>query len=217
MANQIIARQPVKTRSGRWANNIPPHDVDWRQKFLSIEFEYNQRFQKIRDLRRNVYEGMVDQYNCKHDNTEIRKKVYSNGNVHYVLQCLLCGARSGQSIRKDTINYDPPEWDSSVEEEQARRQAEWDKSNGNRENYLLRLNEWRERNWWNIYNSYLGSPSWRWIRARVMERDEYLCQGCGINQASEVHHISYKNVGAELLFELVSVCSECHKRAHNDS
>lgn len=51
---------------------------------------------------------------------------------------------------------------------------------------------------------------------RVLERANHVCEGCGVNAATEVHHKTYKNVGNEFLFELVAICRPCHQRYHAD-
>jgi len=68
--------------------------------------------------------------------------------------------------------------------------------------------------WRNEYDDYLNSENWRNKRAIVLKRDKYLCQGCFVNKATQVHHLSYKNVGDELLFQLISICDVCHEKCH---
>lgn len=60
------------------------------------------------------------------------------------------------------------------------------------------------------YEQYLQSSSWRLKRDAVMKRDCYLCQGCLIAQATEVHHLTYDRIYNEMLFDLVAVCHDCH-------
>ena len=66
-------------------------------------------------------------------------------------------------------------------------------------------------NWSKKYNEYLQSYQWQDKRLRVLERDNYLCQSCLEQDATQVHHLTYKHVGNEPLFDLISVCDECHK------
>lgn len=68
--------------------------------------------------------------------------------------------------------------------------------------------EWRK---W--YNEYLDSEEWQVKRSLVLKRDNYRCYTCG-NRATDVHHISYKNLGDEPLEDLVSLCRHCHERVH---
>lgn len=66
------------------------------------------------------------------------------------------------------------------------------------------------------YREYLCSPAWQMKREAVLERDQYLCQGCRCNKATDVHHKTYSHIYDELLFQLVAVCRPCHDRLHND-
>jgi 5-methylcytosine-specific restriction endonuclease McrA len=64
------------------------------------------------------------------------------------------------------------------------------------------------------YEAYLQSDSWRARREIVFERCGGLCEGCRRQRATQVHHLTYANVGNEFLWELVAVCRECHERVH---
>lgn len=65
------------------------------------------------------------------------------------------------------------------------------------------------------YLEYLQSNEWFAKRAKVLDRDQYICQGCLSKTATQVHHLTYDNVFNEFLWQLVSICEECHKRKHN--
>lgn len=64
------------------------------------------------------------------------------------------------------------------------------------------------------YAAYLVTPEWRERARLVMERANYLCEGCRKSRATEVHHITYDHVCAEFLWELYAVCGSCHARFH---
>lgn len=55
---------------------------------------------------------------------------------------------------------------------------------------------------------------WARKRSLVLERANHTCEGCGIRRATQVHHLTYKHVYDEFLWELVATCDECHDRAH---
>lgn len=65
------------------------------------------------------------------------------------------------------------------------------------------------------YDDYLRSPEWRRRASKIMQRANGVCEGCLTNDATEVHHLTYENVGAEFAFELVALCSPCHRRLHD--
>lgn len=64
------------------------------------------------------------------------------------------------------------------------------------------------------YHAYLDSPEWKDKRLRVLNRDKYICQGCLINKATQVHHLTYDRIFKEPLFDLTSVCNDCHHNIH---
>jgi 5-methylcytosine-specific restriction endonuclease McrA len=73
-------------------------------------------------------------------------------------------------------------------------------------------NEWMTA-WWTKYQQYLRSPQWQQKRQQVLERDGHRCQarmsGCRI-VANQVHHRDYAMALDAPLFDLVSVCGNCH-------
>lgn len=68
----------------------------------------------------------------------------------------------------------------------------------------------------NEYAEYLNSAEWRIRRDSVMDRCDGLCEGCRQANAEDVHHLTYKHVGREFLFELVGLCRTCHTRWHEE-
>ena len=64
------------------------------------------------------------------------------------------------------------------------------------------------------YSNYLKTDNWKRIRKLVLERDQYLCQGCRTKKAVHVHHTTYDFLGDELLFQLISLCVDCHQKIH---
>jgi len=61
-----------------------------------------------------------------------------------------------------------------------------------------------------FYKDYLRSPAWKRKQQAVLKRDNYLCQACRNDVATEVHHKTYIHLGNEPLFDLESVCKGCH-------
>lgn len=82
---------------------------------------------------------------------------------------------------------------------------------------LLAANDPRTTNqaWWDAYRQYLASEQWREKRWKVLRRANDICEGCGEARATQVHHLTYKRVGQEMLFDLVAICDECHQSIHN--
>ncbi len=78
-------------------------------------------------------------------------------------------------------------------------------------------NQWRIDNhnqWWENYSAYLKTDQWKHKRQQVLERENFLCQGCHYAKAVHVHHTTYDNLGDELLFQLVALCVQCHSKLH---
>lgn len=151
---------------------------------------------------------------CECDETEIRRRVQSNGVEIYVIQCLTCGRQIKPISKKspevlalgairpfdDAIGA---HWDRRQRQladiERQRRQDEEDAKNAE---------------WWRRYNAYLKTPQWQEKRKLVFERAGGMCEGCRRKKATQVHHLTYDHVGNELLFELVAICDACHRRIH---
>jgi 5-methylcytosine-specific restriction endonuclease McrA len=69
---------------------------------------------------------------------------------------------------------------------------------------------WRER-----YEAYLTTPAWQARRQQVLARANYVCEGCGQQPASQAHHLTYRRLEHEMLFDLVAICMDCHRQIHS--
>jgi hypothetical protein len=68
--------------------------------------------------------------------------------------------------------------------------------------------------WRHCYEEYLQSDAWHERRRRVLARARGICEGCRQAPATQVHHLTYKHVCNEFLWELVAICRGCHERYH---
>lgn len=140
----------------------------------------------------------------------LERRQYKNaaGVVLHCLQCMTCGRHSGHKVKRDDSN--PPELDRGLVKQalEAQRQ-DWEERAAAR--------RWEEEEKRAVrraeYAAYLATPEWALIRDRVRKRD-VVCQGCLAAPIEEVHHLSYKHIGAEFAFELVGLCRRCHARVH---
>jgi hypothetical protein len=149
-------------------------------------------------------------WNCAHQQTELRTRRIAGGGIQYAHQCLSCGRAVGNAVPHNKIGVLPPMWDETIAALHEERCVQ----------YRLRRAIDREREAAQrreAYQSYLLTPQWRDKRRRVLERERYICQGCRERRAEEVHHLTYERVGRELLFDLVALCSLCHRAAHDDA
>lgn len=66
------------------------------------------------------------------------------------------------------------------------------------------------------YAEYLKSPHWADVRRRYWaSKLPKLCHGCGAHGVPlDLHHRTYKRIGAEYLMDLVLVCRDCHQEVH---
>lgn len=63
-------------------------------------------------------------------------------------------------------------------------------------------------------SEYLSSIEWRGKSSTVLQRD-VLCRVCDRNKSTDVHHLTYENLGFEdINTDLVGVCRTCHNRIH---
>lgn len=146
---------------------------------------------------------------CPGARTELRKRTIRGGSVQFVWQCLGCGEPVGSPVAKAKVQeqcgtLDVPAFDAELApamRQVARAATEQD-------------DRARKEAWFAWYTAYLASGAWAEKRAKVMNRASGLCEGCGTAAATAVHHLTYDNVGAEFLFELVAICEPCHQRYH---
>lgn len=148
---------------------------------------------------------------CDCTNKQPRKRTNKGGAVGYGYQCQNCGR--WEPRKKDAFGWSPPnqDYDESIvtkfrERGQQRMQERQVAAEQQRES---ERQEWRRR-----YELYLQSPQWESKRQAALKRDRWLCQGCLSRRATQVHHLTYDHLGNELLWELQSVCTECHKIIH---
>jgi 5-methylcytosine-specific restriction endonuclease McrA len=176
--------------------------------------EFAEEFEK----RREQIEAW---YACDHaGKREPRRRVVKGGTVCVYDQCAHCGEGLG-AVKKSLFTAAQvdamPAFDEGLRDERWREKRE--KIDAWRESLLARqeaAKTARDSAWWVWYNQYLTTPEWKQRRAAVMRRADGICEGCGTGRASQVHHLTYKHVGNEFLFELVAVCDGCHRRLHND-
>ena len=159
---------------------------------------------------------------CDSENNIIVKYPIANGGIQYRYQCMDCGYLDGRSIaysevedkdnvplvneqlrekfyesQRNKINREIAEKQKKIDEEIAEK----------RKDYMEELKK------------YYDTPQWQMKRKKRLELNQILfdglCERCGINKATEVHHRSYAIIdGYEHPFDLECICHDCHKRIH---
>lgn len=142
---------------------------------------------------------------CDHQETEVRRRRIRDGRTQYRQQCKRCGKSIGGAVSKKELRGETLEFDEVAEQRFMNDMAARRK----------RRAEQRREQWFAEYNQYLQSDEWATRREKVMKRAGGVCEGCRENRATQVHHLTYDNVGRELLFELVAICDDCHEIAHS--
>lgn len=188
----------------------------------SVEWQGNQRKVIVLDDFGNYAEFVLDNNSdlssklhemersvraCSHAQTKIMTKVASNGRHMVCHQCQNCGDQVGSYLKKEVWPEDRPHWDDSIAERMRKRILK-----AQEPIYLEHIQEAQEQEV--RYANYLLSPEWREKRRMVLERDKWTCCGCGKAKATQVHHLTYRDIFNEFLFQLVSICDECHDRYH---
>lgn len=147
-----------------------------------------------------------DYYQCPHTRLSgPRTRVIRNGSIQYRRQCLDCGQAIGNMIPKAIATLEAEgSFDESLFEEKKRESMERQKA------------KWQDERegWWDWYSHYLESDAWKIRRRKVLQRCNGICEGCHEAPVAEVHHLTYENVGQELLYQLVGLCDNCHQIAH---
>ena len=160
---------------------------------------------------------------CSCEKTHLTRRVVSGGGVQYWLQCMRCGRGIGQPLSKSSaielarrmnltsLDQVAP-WDQKLKDDYENGRSELWRTLAEKRQERWDANKWERSE---AYQEYLRSAVWRSIRDRVMKRANWKCEGCGIADAEEVHHLKYPGEwGAEFLFDLVALCRPCHERIH---
>ena len=162
------------------------------------------------DQRIENLKAQIEKLSCDVHHFVIRRRLASNNVPMFKRQCTRCGELTGGWIPHCDIRI--PESIDPIDDDLRER---YNKSKQELTNALNdRIRELEKRDFFVGYSDYLASAEWDKRRKLVLKRCARICEGCGINVASQVHHLSYGNVGNEFLFELVGLCSDCHKRIH---
>jgi 5-methylcytosine-specific restriction endonuclease McrA len=130
-------------------------------------------------------------------------------------QCLDCGWLLGEQKAHRLATSTTPSVDKIALKNcvDARRRSITERSTESMRAYdAKRAAESAKR--WVDYNDHLASEEWRQTRKIVFKRDDHICQGCLKRPATQVHHLTYRNVCNEFAFQLVAICDECHDRYH---
>jgi hypothetical protein len=150
-------------------------------------------------------------YECPHTEKVLTRRKAGNAQIQVRQQCTKCGSAVGVALKQQPEHTGLPSFDETIfpkfeKQKNSQRLAIL------KRHHLLEVK--RDASYQKEYDDYLSSPIWKDKRAKVLSRANGKCEGCLEATATEVHHLTYKNIYKEFLFELVAVCNECHKRLH---
>ncbi len=162
--------------------------------------------------------GSVDFYEgtcCGNQNLISIRFEQTNKTIVQRVACKSCKTLTGGAKKKDS-NFDslPVLTQKRFLEIQEEKRASF---KGLRDHLQKLSDEFRlnkNKEWWQNYSAYLKTDQWKHKRQQVLERENFLCQGCNYSKAIHVHHTTYENLGDELLFQLVALCVQCHNKLH---
>jgi len=177
------------------------------------------------DLHYQNWSDKLDEINCPTSHEFEYRYHHSEGGILQLFnQCTSCGKRAdkGGSLKHSTIDNfkekvirgEINKFDDDLYKNKSSVYENYNKYLGLK--YYKKQQEREEERehdkteWFKKHNEYLLTDQWKAIRLKVLKRDNFLCQGCLEAPATEVHHLDYAHWKNELMFELLSVCSNCH-------
>lgn len=139
-------------------------------------------------------------------------ELIAGGGKQLRYQCLGCGKLIAGAVAQSHARPSTPPVDvDRLKEWKAYDRRQW---SAYREEVEVRkieaITERRER-----YLAYLRTDQWQERRRLVLTRADGICEGCGVNAATQAHHLTYEHLGNEFLWELKAVCESCHERVHD--
>lgn len=143
---------------------------------------------------------------CAGQTHTLCRRVVKGGAIQVVYQCAHCGRATSSALSRshlgDINSY--PMFDETMK---ARHDAA-------KAAIRLANSAARQKDWFAQHADYLQTAEWHSLRDRVFARAGGICEGCAMQRAVHVHHLTYEHWKRELLWELVAVCLQCHERAH---
>lgn len=66
------------------------------------------------------------------------------------------------------------------------------------------------------YQTYLKSPAWLQLRARIFRSRGFSCEICQSKKNLQLHHVTYERLGYEKDEDVMILCRKCHEKAHTN-
>ncbi len=151
---------------------------------------------------------------CNHNSAELRSIKVRGGATAFYNVCITCGTKVGHAIPMKSVAETPSFVDADELEQNYKQSREIKRFNLVKD-HATRTKE-ESRAFAKKWGQYLQSDTWKNKRNLVLGRADFICEGCGVEKATEVHHLTYERRFTEMLFDLVALCSTCHSLVHFD-
>jgi 5-methylcytosine-specific restriction endonuclease McrA len=152
---------------------------------------------------------------CNHPNRTVIRWVNAGGTPVYKRYCRDCGPAVSEFIKHEDAQRGGVNLDISKDAIASRSNAYRRERQEAFDRIMLAAAERMQPMRRTEYDDYLRSPEWRSKVALIMRRARSVCEGCLVERADDVHHLTYENLGNEFAFELIALCSPCHTRLHD--
>lgn len=187
----------------------PNNDAEYRAQLLGDAFAATKGWagQWSPELRADIEAADAP---CLHPSSQYVFYSIAGGAKQTRRECLFCGDVFGNPLPQQS---NLPRWDAE------RFAAALEKNTAAKKAIFARHAELQKKDLKDRraeHAAYLQSPEWREKRRLVLDRAKGMCDGCRVNRATQVHHLTYRHWGRELLFELVALCDGCHALCHED-
>jgi 5-methylcytosine-specific restriction endonuclease McrA len=71
------------------------------------------------------------------------------------------------------------------------------------------------RNWPKRPRIRLNEEAYALLRRKILERDDWRCQGCGSSVHLQIHHKEFRSQsGHDAKENLITLCAQCHMQIH---
>jgi hypothetical protein len=151
------------------------------------------------------------EFACNHARERLALRVTANGKKQFVRQCIRCGQKSSALKHAELTQAD---MDAALPVDDELQRNWWQQRADRYQELRDKAVADEKEEWQRWYDAYLQTPKWKAKSRRILQRDP-ICQACLMRPSVQAHHLSYKHVGDEPLFDLVGVCLECHRKLHD--
>lgn len=166
---------------------------------------------------RKIQTYLDEQFHCDCDHIQVFRRKLKNNTVIAGQACVTCHRWkknvSSRNLNLDTLCWYDPELRDNRDLQQAQMRERIQVAV---QDFLYEEREQQRQERTLRYHQYLQTAEWKVICRKVHERANGICEGCRERPSQEVHHLTYDRIFNEMLFDLVALCSPCHRSIHKD-